>query len=81
MKDSDEFNKLWMGWNEINLIGQGKRIICFGRGTWMSKTLNYLTATPAYVVDNSRYEQGEVEAGLRVYVQIGCLKKQKIYLS
>ena len=25
MKDSGEFNKLWMGWNEINLIGQEKK--------------------------------------------------------
>ena len=49
----------------------------FRRGTWMSKTLNYLTATPAYVVDNSRYEQGEVEAGLRVYAPNRLLEETK----
>ncbi len=67
MEDSELVNKLWLSWNEINQRGKGKRIIFFGRGTWMGKTLNYLTNDGDYAVDNSKYEQGEIEKGLKIY--------------
>ena len=33
----------------------------------MGKTLNYLSNEGDYAVDNSKYEQGEIEKGLKIY--------------
>jgi len=57
----------WPSWPEINQIQKRRRLIFFGRGEWMEKSLPYLVASAAYVVDNNRYEQGHVEAGLNIY--------------
>ncbi len=57
----------WLTWSEINQIQKRRRIVFFGRGEWMEKSLPYLIAPAAYVVDNNRYEQGQVEQGLHIH--------------
>ena len=59
-------DKIWLNWAEINRIAQNKKIIFFGRGVWMEKTINYLVSKAAYIVDNSTYEHGEIEHGLMI---------------
>lgn len=57
----------WLTWSEINQIQKQRRIVFFGRGEWMEKSLPYLIFSAAYVVDNNRYEQGQFEQGLSIY--------------
>jgi len=67
MVNTDSRNALWLSWSEINRIVDDKRIVFFGRGTWMNKTLNYLAKDGDYAVDNSKYEQGEIESDLKIF--------------
>lgn len=57
----------WLTWSQINQIQKHRRIIFFGRGEWMEKSIPYLTNPAAYVVDNNRYEQGEIEQQLNIH--------------
>jgi hypothetical protein len=57
----------WLTWSEINQIQKRRKLVFFGRGEWMEKSLPYLVEPAAFVVDNNRYEQGQVEAGLNIY--------------
>lgn len=59
--------EVWLTWSEINQIQKKRRVVFFGRGEWMEKSLPYLAAPAAYVVDNNRYEQGQVERELNIY--------------
>ena len=49
----------WLNWEEVVRLCRGKRIIFFGRGEWVEKTMPYLSAVDGYIVDNNPYEQGE----------------------
>jgi len=60
-------NRVWFSGAEISRITREKRVIFFGRGEWMEKTLNYLATDGDYIVDNSKYEQGQMERGLKIY--------------
>jgi len=60
-------NAVWLSWGEINELTREKRIIFFGRGEWMEKSLNYLASGGDYVVDNNKYEHGQMERGLKIY--------------
>ena len=57
----------WLTWSEINQIQNRRRLVFFGRGEWLEKSLPYLGSPAAYVVDNNRYEQGEIEHGLEIH--------------
>ncbi|MCX7180658.1 MAG: hypothetical protein NTX56_18480, partial [Proteobacteria bacterium] len=57
----------WLTWSEINQVQKRRKLVFFGRGEWMEKSLPYLVEPAAFVVDNNRYEQGQVEAGLNIY--------------
>jgi len=59
--------QVWLTWTQINQIEDKRRIVFFGRGYWMEKSIGYLRKNPSYVVDNNRYEQGQVEQGLKIY--------------
>ena len=60
-------NEIWLSWEEVNRLAREKRIIFFGRGEWMEKTLNYLASDGDYIVDNNKYEHGQMERGLKIY--------------
>jgi len=60
-------NGQWLSWGELNHAIRGKRVIFFGRGEWMEKTLNYLATDGDYIVDNNKYEHSQVERGLKIY--------------
>jgi hypothetical protein len=57
----------WLSWSELTSAVEGKKLVFFGRGEWMEKTIPYLAASAAYVVDNNPYEQGQQEAGLTIF--------------
>lgn len=57
----------WLTWSQINQIQKQRRLVFFGRGEWMEKSLPYLVTSAAYVVDNNRYEQGQIEHGLNIH--------------
>lgn len=57
----------WLSWSEINQIQKRRKVVFFGRGEWMEKSFPYLIEPAAYVVDNNRYEHGQVEAGLHIH--------------
>ncbi len=57
----------WLTWSEINQLQKQRRIVFFGRGEWMEKSLPYLAQPAAYVVDNNRYEQGGIEHQLNIF--------------
>ena len=54
-------NEIWINWEELIQLGAGKKIVFFGRGEWVDKTLPYLNFKAEYIVDNSEYEQGQIE--------------------
>jgi hypothetical protein len=60
-------DEIWVSWSEINLVQTRRKLVFFGRGEWMGKSLPYLVQPAAYVVDNNRYEHGQEEAGLQIY--------------
>lgn len=57
----------WLSWSQINQLLAGRKLVFFGRGEWMEKSIPYLTKSAAYIVDNNRYEQGQKESGLPIY--------------
>jgi len=57
----------WLSWSEINRIIANKKLVFFGRGEWMEKSIPYLVKPASYVVDNNQYEQGQEEAGLKIF--------------
>ena len=57
---------LWLTWGEIARRAQNRRLVYFGRGEWMEKARPYLPGMGAFIVDNSKYEQGNVEAGMPI---------------
>lgn len=64
-KISDQ--EAWLSWDELNKLAAPRRIVFFGRGDWMDKTMNYLVKEGDYIVDNNKYEQGQVERGMTIY--------------
>jgi len=44
-----------------------RRLVFFGRGEWMEKSMNYLSRQAAYIVDNNPYEHGQEEGGLTIH--------------
>lgn len=60
-------DNLWLSWSEINQIQANRELVFFGRGEWMDKSLPYLVRPAAFVVDNNKYEQGEVEHELEIF--------------
>jgi|AntAceMinimDraft_17_1070374.scaffolds.fasta_scaffold00443_16 hypothetical protein len=75
-KEKKYLNEVWINWDEVVHISLKKRIIFFGRGEWFEKTLPYLNYNGDYVVDNNKYEQGQVEHGFKIYSP-EVLKKEK----
>ena len=73
---------VWLTWSEINQLQKSRKVVFFGRGEWMGKSLPYLAAPAAYVVDNNRYEQGQEEAGLKIYApdQLKSEDPSKIFI-
>jgi Domain of unknown function (DUF4915) len=59
-------NKLWINWEEVIKLAAGKRVIFFGRGEWLEKSMPYLGRKADYVVDNNEYEQGQIENNLNI---------------
>lgn len=57
----------WLSWEQLNTKGKNKKIIFFGAGYWLDKTKVYLAKDAAYIVDNSKYEQGQRGSGLNIY--------------
>lgn len=60
-------SNIWRNWQEINEISITRKIIFFGRGEWLEKSLPYLNKIAAYIIDNNRYEHGQQENGLKIY--------------
>ena len=56
----------WLTWDQVNRATQGRLIVCFGAGNRMQRTLKYLERPVAYIVDNNKYMQGEVESGMAI---------------
>lgn len=67
MNPNKHIEEAWLNWSEINQIQIQRKLIFFGRGEWMDKSIPYLVQPAAYVVDNNLYEQGQEESGLRIY--------------
>lgn len=61
------FKDLWWNWHQINDFHKSRKIIFFGRGEWLTKSLPYLIKPAAYIVDNNRYEHGQREQELEIY--------------
>ncbi len=60
-------SEVWLNWSEINLIQKKKKIIFFGRGEWLAKSLPYLSEPAFFIVDNNPYEHGQVEENLEIF--------------
>lgn len=58
---------MWKSWNELITDTQGKKIIFWGRGDWVEKTLLYFACDKAFVIDNNKNEQGGREHDMDIY--------------
>ena len=67
MKKTYNGTDVWINWEEINQKIMNKKVICFGRGDWMEKTVNYLPGPIDYIVDNNKYEWDQTENGIPIY--------------
>ena len=56
----------WLNWEEVIKKTADKRVVFFGRGEWVEKTLPYLDADYDYIVDNNPYELGNTEHDLEI---------------
>ena len=56
----------WLSWEEVSKICKNRRIIFFGRGEWIRKSMSYLSddINLDYIVDNNPYEHGEKQYDL-----------------
>lgn len=54
----------WLNWEEVVKLCRGKRVVFFGRGEWVEKTMPYLSVEDGYIVDNNPYEHGEQQFNL-----------------
>lgn len=59
-------NDSWVSWEEVLQLISGKRVIFFGSGEWVEKTLPYLNTKGDYIVDNNPYEHGQSLRGLAI---------------
>ncbi|MCH9769346.1 MAG: TIGR03032 family protein [Gammaproteobacteria bacterium] len=76
MAESEYSMDAWLSWGEINTITESRKLVFFGRGEWMEKSIPYLAKSAEYVVDNNKYEQGQEESGLEIKGP-ECLKNAK----
>jgi len=67
----------WLNWEEVVRKTKGRRLIFFGTGEWVEKTMPYLNAHYDYIVDNNPYEHGENEFGLEIKPPI-VLKEENL---
>lgn len=59
---------MWLNWAEINERSINKKVVFFGRGHLVPKAKVYLTGDVGYIVDNNKYEWGQIrELGLEVF--------------
>ena len=60
---------MWIHWDEFKEIIKTRKVIFWGRGEWVEKTLPYAQIDAAFIVDRNKNEQGTVEHGLQIYSQ------------
>lgn len=58
--------KIWKSWRELKAVIKNRKVVFFGRGEWVEKTLPYAQFNSLYIVDNNPNEQGTREHGLDV---------------
>ncbi len=54
---------VWKKWNEFKKTIKSRKVIFWGRGEWVEKTLPYASIDVAFIVDNNKNEQGTREHG------------------
>ncbi len=60
------YNELWLNKTEILKKCKNKKILFWGSGEWIEKTINFLNKKPEYIVDNSPNIQGDIQRGIKV---------------
>lgn len=57
----------WKTWEELELKLAGKKLVFWGASNWVERTLNKLAASPAYIIDKNKLNQGIEYCGFEVH--------------
>lgn len=58
--------KFWLSKNDILEKCENKKIIFWGSGAWVEKTINSLDLQPDFIVDNNKNIQGHKQRGIEI---------------
>ena len=62
-----DMSRIWIDWQELNRKKQNKKIIYFGEGEWIDKTISKLDLDGDFIVDNNKFVQGRTYLGLTIH--------------
>jgi len=57
---------IWLDKNEIIQKLENKKLVFWGSGEWVAKTIKILDMKPEYIIDNSPNIQGDIQIGIEV---------------
>ncbi len=60
-------DNLWTSWYDLNRICSGRKIVFFGQGELVDKTVAELQFDGDMIVDNKKYIQGSSYKGIKIY--------------
>jgi len=58
--------KFWLNKTDILKRCENKKIIFWGSGAWIEKTINYLNLQPDFIIDNNKNIQGHKQRGIEI---------------
>lgn len=59
-------NKAWLNKDKLLSKSKNKKVIFWGSGAWVEKTINYLNIQPYLIIDNNKNIQGHKQKGVEV---------------
>jgi len=57
---------MWLNKNEIVQKLENRKLVFWGSGEWVAKTIKVLDMKPEYIIDNSPNIQGDIQRGIEV---------------
>ena len=70
----------WKTWEELDQKLSEKKIVFWGASNWVERTMNVLDKPVAYIVDNSKLNQGIEYCGYQVHAPVGTYKPNRFGL-
>ncbi|EQB34426.1 hypothetical protein M947_11125 [Sulfurimonas hongkongensis] len=73
-------NDIWLGKKDIISKCRDKKVVFWGNGEWVEKTIKLLNLVPTYIIDNNKSIQGHYEKGVKIIDYKDLIDKENYFI-